>query len=129
MVGGPSKCAIFGLDGKPMGVPCPKPISAFASARRLGGDGSLFGSQSLRPRDFAWYAYDRPSAAQRPVKTALRRPGLSGQWRHAGREVVREFATSKDGTKVPLNIIKGKAPSSTGRIRLLLRLWRLRHHR
>ena len=44
------------------------------------------------------------------------------------REVMRAFATSKDGTKVPLNIIMKKGTKLDGKNPdAALRLWRLRH--
>lgn len=107
-IGGPSQIRVFDLTGKPL-LPIPlKPISSVADLVRLGSDTILFGSQTfLEP--FAWYRFD-PETGQ-TIKTALY---STSSVDFGDTEVVREFATSKDGTKIPLNIIRRKGTSLDG---------------
>ena len=70
----------------------------------------------------AWYRFD--AASGKSVRTALYQ---TSPINFADTEVVREFATSKDGTRVPINIIRrkgttldGSKPSPALRLR---RLW------
>lgn len=114
IVGGPNEVHAFGLDGKPRGkLPLPG-IAAFSNIEALPDGDVLFGvSTYLRPRYYArWHAADgkiaeTQLAVQSPVK-------------FDDAEVVREFATSKDGTKVPLNIIRRKGIELDGRNPALL---------
>jgi len=55
----------------------------------------------LKP--FAWFTYE--PTAKEPRRTGLY---LTSPVDFSDIEVVREFATSKDGTKVPLNILRKK---------------------
>ena len=99
MAGGPSELLAFDRAGKPLGsVPIP-PISAVTELVRIGSDDLLFrdGSFTAPPM---WFRYDTKtkkvtSAALRTITPASFSDAI----------VVREMATSKDGTKVPLNII------------------------
>jgi prolyl oligopeptidase len=99
---------MFDLTGKPL-LPVPlKPISSVEGLVRLGSDAILFGSQTfLEP--FAWYRFD-PETGQ-TSKSALY---STSSVDFGDTEVVREFATSKDGTKIPLNIIRRKGTSLDG---------------
>ncbi|HSE13904.1 MAG TPA: prolyl oligopeptidase family serine peptidase [Rudaea sp.] len=114
IVGGPNEVRAFGLDGKPRGrLPLPA-IAAFSNIEALPDGDVLFGvSTYLRPRYYArWHAADgkiaeTQLAVQSPVK-------------FDDAEVVREFATSKDGTKVPLNVIRRKGIELDGRNPVLL---------
>jgi prolyl oligopeptidase len=120
LVGGPSELRVFGLDGKPMGTLGAEPISSIRVGTRLAGDAILFGSQSF-VRAFAWYAYDPAKRGAKPVKTRLSdAPVYAVNGGMPGVEVVREFATSKDGTKVPVNIIYKKGSKRDGSRPLLL---------
>ena len=114
LVGGPSRVAIFDLDGKPIGdVPLPK-VAAVNELEPL-SDGTLLYSVStfLKPPYFARFnettnkATDTKLTQTSPIK-------------FDDVEVVREFATSKDGTKIPLNIVRRKAIKMDGKNRLLL---------
>ncbi|HEY7314241.1 MAG TPA: prolyl oligopeptidase family serine peptidase [Gemmataceae bacterium] len=108
LVGGPSRVRVFDLHGeaqKPVPVPS---ISTVGQVVRIKGDVVLFRNESyLQPP--AWYRYD--PADGKATKTALFRtsPADFGDC-----EVKRDFAVSKDGTKVPLNIIHKKGLQLTG---------------
>src|SRR6266566_1551873 len=107
-IGGPSQIQVFDLSGKPL-TPIPlNPISSVDDMVRLGKDEILFGTQTfLDP--FAWYRFE-PSTGQ-ATKTALYSTSSIG---FSDTEVVREFATSKDGTKVPINILRRKGTRFDG---------------
>lgn len=120
LVGGPSELRVFGLDGKPMGTLGAEPISSIRAGMRLAGDAILFGSQSF-VRAFAWYAYDPAKRGAKPVKTRLSdAPVYAVNGDIPGVEVVREFAVSKDGTKVPVNILYKKGSKRDGSQPMLL---------
>jgi len=120
LAGGPSELRAFGLDGKPMGTLAAEPISSIYVGTRLAGDAILFGSQSF-VRAFAWYAYDPAKRGAKPVKTRLSdAPVYAVKGGLPGVEVVREFAVSSDGTKVPVNIIFKKGVKRDGSRPLLL---------
>lgn len=100
--GGPSQMRAFDLDGKLLTAPESKPISAIGQVVKLDGDAVLFRTEMfLEPA--AWYEFD--PANGRSTRTSLYRTTPAD---FSDCEVVREFAVSKDGTRVPLNIIRRK---------------------
>jgi len=114
MVGGPSEVRVFDLAGKQLRVLPTEPISSNSLGARLGGDEILVGSQSyLKP--FAWYRYSAQS--NKLVKTAL---AGESKVNFDDAEVVREMAVSKDGTKVPVNILMKKGTKRDGANPVLL---------
>lgn len=101
VVGGPSEVAIYDLHGKPSGkVPLP-PVS---SVRQIVGseddDNVFFRSQTFITPP-AWYRYH--DGASQKTSMAMASPASFDD-----AEVVREMCTSKDGTQVPVNIIRKK---------------------
>jgi len=100
--GGPSRLLFYRQDRRrPIVVPI-LPISAVGGLHCWNEDDVLFANTSfLTPT--AWYEW-RPGLKS-PRATALR---TSSPASFDDIEVVREFATSKDGTKVPLNIMRKK---------------------
>jgi len=114
MAGGPSELRVFTLDGKPLGQLGAEPISNVVIGTGLAGDAILFGSESY-VRAFAWYAYDPAVADAKPVKTTLSdAPVFAVDGGLPGVDVVREFAVSKDGTKVPVTILYKKGTALNG---------------
>jgi prolyl oligopeptidase len=109
LVGGPSEVRIFDTVGKALGtIPTP-PVSAVnALTRSTSGDDVYFLSlQYTRPA--AWFRYEAGQKAVQPTRLAVHFPvDLSGL------EVIREEATSADGTKVPLTIVRGKGVPQDG---------------
>jgi len=108
IVGGPNQVQAFGLDGKSRGkLPLPE-IAAFGNIQALPDGDVLFGiSTYLRPRYYArWHAADG--------KIAETKLAVDSPVKFDDAEVVREFVTSKDGTKVPLNIIRRKGTKLAG---------------
>ncbi len=102
LLGGPSQIRRFGLDGKDETlIPIPK-ISAVSEMESLEDNALLFRDVSYT-EPAAWF---KVAAGQtEPAKTALVNTSPVS---FADIEVTREFAVSKDGTKVPLNIIRRK---------------------
>ncbi len=101
--GGPSQIRCFDLDGKPLNTPDQLPVSSAGGLVALGGDDSdaVYFSNGSYLAPSAGYRYD--PASGKSEKTALRSdPPVDLE--AMGVTVVREFATSKDGTKVPINI-------------------------
>ncbi len=107
-LGGPSEIRVFDFEGKRLDAPKQLPVSAVRALRRLTGDDVLFHNTSfIEPG--AWYHYQAESGTT--AKTALAtRPPVDFD----DVKVVREFAKSKDGTKVPVNIIMPKGVRRDG---------------
>lgn len=102
MDGGPQQLRAFDLDGRPLPTPEIAPVSSvssyFARLSRLGPDLLAWSSESFTEPPTWWVAAD--GRAPRPTALTTTTPvDLSGY------EVTREFAVSRDGTRVPLNII------------------------
>ena len=112
--GGPSALGYFSPENStPLSIPI-LPISAVSGLNSWQGDELVFGNVSyLNP--FAWYTF-RPGDKV-PKRTALY---LTAPVDFGDIEVVREFATSKDGTKVPLNILRRKGVELNGKNPTLL---------
>jgi len=107
-LGGPSEIRVFDLDGDPQPSPEQLPVSSVGHLARLEGDDVLFENESyVQPA--ATYRYD--AAAKKVAKTAFK---ANEPVNLDDAEVVREFATSKDGTKVPVNIIFRKGTPRDG---------------
>ena len=99
LLGGPSQIRRFGLDGKGEAIiPVPK-ISAVQEMLALEDNSLLFRDVSYT-QPAAWFHYAQGKTE--PVETALR---STSPVSFADIEVTREFATSKDGSRIPLNII------------------------
>jgi prolyl oligopeptidase len=114
LLGGPSQIRCFDLNGKnETTIPVPQ-ISSVQEMLAL-EDGSLLFRDVSYTEPPAWFhcMNEKPE----PSKTALRNtsPVSLGDI-----EVRREFATSKDGTKIPLNILCRKSTQLNGQNPTLL---------
>src|SRR6059058_911795 len=108
LLGGPSQIRRFALNGKnEMGIPIPQ-IAAVQEMLAL-EDGSLLFRDVNYTEPAAWFHC--ASEKTEPVKTALRNTSPVS---FADIDVRREFATSKEGTKIPLNIIFQKGMKRDG---------------
>ena len=110
LLGGPSRVRIFDLKGKALGELPILPVSSAAGLMRLDpeSDDILYQNGSYL-RSPAWFRYDAKAKAALPTSMAV-----TSIADYSDCEVVRDFATSKDGTKVPLNIIKRKGTKLDG---------------
>jgi prolyl oligopeptidase len=108
IVGGPNQVRVFDLAGHAKGkLPLPD-IAANSEIEPLTSGGVLFDvSTYLRPRYYA--AWD--PATGKSEETALK---VTSPVSFADAEVSRVFATSKDGTKVPVNVIMRKGTKLDG---------------
>ena len=114
LVGGPSRVAIFDRTGKPRGA-LPLPDLATVDEVRPLNDGTLLYSIEtyLRPPYFSRF----DETLMRSSETKLRQ---TSPVTFADAEVVREIATSKDGTSIPINIVRRKDAKLSGANPVLL---------
>jgi prolyl oligopeptidase len=100
---------IVDLKGQPLGLVPTLPVSSVGGLVRMGeGDDILFSNSSfVQPQ--AWYRYSAQD--NKVTKTALARTSPIDA---SDVEVVRVEATSKDGTKVPVTILKKKGTKLNG---------------
>lgn len=107
LIGGPSRIRQFGLDGKGERIlPLPE---ASGVGGLLAVDGHLLFRQTSFVAPAAWMCYD-------PAAGTLKRTALfnTSPVDSSDIEAVREFAVSKDGTKVPVNILRRKGTKLDG---------------
>lgn len=108
LVGGPSRVAIFAHDGVPKGEIALPPITAVDELEPAGNGRVLYGVQSyLTP--YHVLAYDEATGASTPTRLAETSPVHFDD-----AEVVRLFAVSKDGTRVPVNVIRRRDSRANG---------------
>jgi prolyl oligopeptidase len=102
VAGGPSRVRIFDHQGHIAAtLPLP-PISSVSGIVHTNGDNVLYHTSTyVEPP--AWYRFD--AATGKSARTAMFE---TSPVKFDDAEVVREFAISKDGTRVPINIIHRK---------------------
>jgi prolyl oligopeptidase len=112
--GGPSDIRVYNLQGHEQSrIPVP-PISTVDDLTPLKGDDVIYRSESyLTPS--AWFRFD--SAAGKVERTDL---FMNPTADFSDAEVVREFATSRDGARIPINIIRRKGTKLDGKNPTLL---------
>ena len=107
-IGGPSRVRIFDHHGHQLTTLPAPPISSLGAIVHTNGDDVLFQvSTYLAPT--AWFhfsAQTRKTAPTQLIETS------SAKFDDA--EVVREFAVSKDGTRIPVNIVRRKGTKLDG---------------
>jgi prolyl oligopeptidase len=108
IMGGPSRLRVFNLQGHSLPAPPLPSICAIDEMVSVGrGDVLAHVSTWLEPA--AWYRLE--SASGKSTRTALRE---TATYNFEGAEVVRAFATSKDGTRVPLDIVRREGTKLDG---------------
>jgi prolyl oligopeptidase len=113
-LGGPSEIRVFNLKGQQQVGPKILPVSSVGQIVAMGGNDILYRNTSyIEPS--AWYLFNPDK--ETTVKTAL---ATKSPVDFSDCEVVREYATSKDGTKVPVNIIRRKGVKLNGSNPVLL---------
>ena len=114
LVGGPSRVAIFAHDGTPRGEIGLPPVAA-VDELEPGIDGHVLYSVQTYLQPTRVLSYDE--ASRQSVVTGL---AETSPVKFDDAEVVRIFATSRDGTRVPVNIVRRKgAPDDARRPTLL----------
>ena len=117
MDGGPQRLRAFDLDGRPLPAPEVPPVSSVSSysdrLSRLGADRLAWSRESFTEAPTWWVAADGESP--RPTALTTNTPVDLSPY-----EVTREFAVSRDGTRVPLNIIAGPGTPRDGSAPALL---------
>ncbi len=108
LLGGPSQIRRFDLNGKNEAKISTPQISAVQELLAL-EDGSLLFRDVSYTDPAAWFHC--LNGKTEPVKTALQ---STSPVSFADIEVRREFATSKDGTKIPLNVLSRKGMKRDG---------------
>jgi prolyl oligopeptidase len=102
LTGGPTEIHIFDHSGKELGTVPSEPVSAITQIVPLENGRILFGSQNyVNPP--SWFYFDPKT--KKIIPTALREDSPAS---FLDVEVVREFGISKDGTKVPMSILRRK---------------------
>ena len=113
-LGGPSEVRVFDYEGNKQEGPETLPVSNVGQIVALGGDGILYQNASyLEPP--AWYMFDQDNGMTRKTALVTRSPVDFSDC-----EVVREYAASKDGTRVPVNIVRRKGVALDGSNPVLL---------
>ena len=108
ILGGPSRVRVFDTQGHALPAPSLPPISAIGQVVSIGGGDALFYTSTyLDPP--AWYRVD--AASGKSTRTALFE---TSPVKFDDAEVVRDFAVSKDGTRVPVNIVRRKGTKLDG---------------
>ena len=111
-LGGPAELRVFDHEGRRQAGPELPAVSSVGQIVRLGGDAVLVQHESyISPP--AWYRFDGGATAV--TKLAQRSPVD-----FSDTEVVREWARSKDGTRVPVNVVRRKGTRLDGSSPLLL---------
>lgn len=107
-LGGPSAFRCFTLDGKPLAAPSQPDVGSVRGLTPTSGDDVIFTAGSFtQPREI--YLFDVKST--QTVKLPLTSPPVVNL---SDVTVFREFAESKDGTKVPVNILVPKGAKRDG---------------
>lgn len=113
-LGGPSEIRVFDLQGQRQAGPKILPVSSVGQIVAVENDAILYPNSSyIEPS--AWYLFGPDEGTT--VRTAL---VTESPVDFSDCEVVREYATSKDGTKVPVNIIRRKGLTLDGSNPVLL---------
>lgn len=98
-LGGPSELRVFDLKGKRLPNPAQQPLSSVGGLTHVEGDDVLFANTSYTSPTAIYYFH---AETQKTEKTWL---ATQSPVDYSDVKVSREFATSKDGTKVPVNIL------------------------
>jgi prolyl oligopeptidase len=101
-LGGPSEIRVFDYEGAIQVGPKVSPVSSVGQIVALENDDVLYRSSSYLDPD-AWYLFCPDKKTTTKTALVTRSPVSFPDC-----QVVREYATSKDGTRVPVNIIRRK---------------------
>ena len=108
IAGGPYDLRIFDLEGRSLGTIPVEPISSVWNIVALDGDAVLYLNESFTDPP-AWFRFDPVSGNSKKTALSTNSPVDFGDT-----DVLREFATSKDGTRIPLNILRRRGTRLDG---------------
>lgn len=108
IVGGPSRVRVFNSDGSAATPWEVAPISSVGGLLALENDDILFRSSTYIDPP-AWYRYN--AATGTVTRTPMADTSVAD---YSNIEVVRELATSKDGTRIPMSILRNKGIAMNG---------------
>ncbi len=114
LIGGPSRVAIYDHAGKSAGI-LPLPDVAAVNEVEPLSDGTLLYAIETYLRPAYFRRYDAKSARASDTRLAQSSPV-----HFLDTEVVREYVKSKDGTAIPINIVRRKGTPLNGMNPLLL---------
>lgn len=113
-LGGPSEIRVFDHNGRRQTGPAVPPVSSVGSIVALDGDDILYRNSShIAPP--AWYRFSPDKGSTRKTALVTKAPVD-----FSDTEVIREYTTSKDGTRIPINIIHRKNTKLDGSNPVLL---------
>jgi len=107
-MGGPAEVRVFNHQGKRLKGPRQQPFSGVSSLLKISGRKALFLSQSYTAAP-AWFKFDLLSG-----KTQKTRLSSTSPVDFSTVKTVREFAISKDGTRVPILLLLPKGLQRQG---------------
>src|SRR5262249_47400480 len=99
VVGGPSQVRLFTTEGRALGTLPMRPVNSVSGLAQGAGDGAWIEMQGYTEPPH-WMHYAAATGALAETRLAMRSPADFSDV-----TVRREFAVSKDGTRVPLNIL------------------------
>ncbi|MEI6607942.1 MAG: prolyl oligopeptidase family serine peptidase, partial [Verrucomicrobiota bacterium] len=116
LIGGPSRIRLFDLAGNPLGevaLPDTSGVDQLLALEDRPDDDRVMFRETSYTEPSAWMRYDPAAAngAAALMKTAL---FSTSPVDFSDIEAVREFAVSKDGTKIPVNILRRKGTLLNG---------------
>lgn len=108
MYGGPNRIRVLSLKGQQIGI---VPVAAVSSISNVVAreDGTLLYRMESYIQPPAIFRYD--ARDKETIKVVM---GTSSPAKFDDSEVIREFATSKDGTKIPINILRLRSTKLDG---------------
>lgn len=114
LIGGPSQVRVFDLGGMFRGMLPTAPVATIGGLVAMKENQILYGTETYL-ENFAYFKYD-------PKTNGAARTRLvnSSGVEYADCEAVRDSATSKDGTKIPINIVRRKGTANDGKNPLIL---------
>ena len=112
--GGPNELRVYTLDGERLDAPEQLPVSTVSGLTRAGGSDIYFANRSYvsMPK---WFHFSAEDGAATRLAISSESP-----IDYSDVDVTREFATSKDGTKVPVNILMPKGFEKDGTAAILV---------
>jgi prolyl oligopeptidase len=108
LLGGPMQVRVFDHDGNMKGNVKIETVSSVSKMLSIGDDKILFNNTSYTVPP-AWFEYE-PDFKE-PIRTQLFQTSPAD---FSNVEVVREFATAEDGTKIPMSILQPKGTRRDG---------------